>query len=178
MRWYWIDRFLEFESGRQAKAIKCISLAEDHLHDHFSLYPMMPHSLVIEGLAQTGGLLLCEYNQFREKVVLAKVPKITFHTEAIPGDVLTYHTQIEYIKDTGAMVTAASYKGDVLHAEGELVFAHFNEPKLGSLFDPATFLRMMRLLGAYDVGIAADGGKLQPPAHLLSALNSSNSEDN
>ena len=35
MRWYWIDRFIEFESGRYAKAIKNISLAEDHLHDHF-----------------------------------------------------------------------------------------------------------------------------------------------
>ena len=35
MRWFWIDRFLEFESGRYAKAVKCVSLAEDYLHDHF-----------------------------------------------------------------------------------------------------------------------------------------------
>ena len=48
MRWYWIDRFLEFESGRRATAIKNVSLAEDHLHDHFPHYPMIPHSLVIE----------------------------------------------------------------------------------------------------------------------------------
>ncbi len=33
MRWYWIDRFVEFESGRVAKALKNVSLAEDHLHD-------------------------------------------------------------------------------------------------------------------------------------------------
>jgi hypothetical protein len=45
---------------------------------------------------------------------------------------------------------------------------------LGSLFDPATFLRMMRLLGAYDVGIAADGGKLQPPPHLVEASENHN----
>ena len=38
MRWYWIDRFIEFESGRYAKAIKNISLAEEYLHDHFPGY--------------------------------------------------------------------------------------------------------------------------------------------
>ena len=51
MRWYWIDRFLEFESGRYAKAMKNISLAEDYLHEHFPRYPVMPKSLIIEGLA-------------------------------------------------------------------------------------------------------------------------------
>ena len=58
------------------------------------------------------------------------------------------------------MVTATSYKGDVLHAEAEIVFAHLNDSRLGSLFDPETFLRMMRLLGAFDVGHAADGSPL------------------
>ena len=79
MRWYWIDRFIEFESGRYAKAVKNVSLAEDHLHDHFPHYPMIPNTLVIEGMAQTGGLLVCEHSQFTEKVVLAKVPKAIFY---------------------------------------------------------------------------------------------------
>jgi len=171
MRWYWIDRFLEFESGRRAKAIKNVSLAEEHLHDNFPYYPIMPASLVIEGLAQTGGLLICEHGQFREKVVLAKVPKVTFYSEAVPGDTLIYTTTVEYIKDEGAMVTATSHKGDVLHAEAEIVFAHLNDPRLGSLFEPETFLRMMRLLGAFEVGHAADGGPLRPPARLLEAVN-------
>src|SRR3989304_3433120 len=144
MRWYWIDRFLEFESGRYAKAVKCISLAEEHLHDHFSYYPMIPNSLVIEGMAQTGGLLVSEYNQFTEKVVLAKLPKAVFHCEATPGDTLTYTTKIEYSRAEGAMVSATSYKGDVLHAEAEIVFAHLNDSRLGSLFEPDTFLRMLR----------------------------------
>ncbi len=101
MRWFWIDRFLEFESGRRAKAIKNVSLAEDHLHDHFPHYPMLPNSLVIEGLAQTGGLLVCEHNQFTEKVVLAKVPKVHFHFHARPGDTLTYTATIEYQNGRG-----------------------------------------------------------------------------
>jgi len=152
--------------GGTPKPVKNISLAEDYIHDHFPHYPMIPSSLVIEGMAQTGGLLVCEHNEFREKVVLAKIPKVTFYCDAIPGDTLTYTTTVEYIKEEGAMVTATSYKGDVLHAEAEIVFAHLNEPQLGSLFDTDMFLRMMRLLGAFDVGHAADGKPLCPPARL------------
>jgi len=169
MRWYWIDRFLEFESGRRATAIKNISLAEDHLHDHFPNYPVIPHSLVVEGLAQTGGLLVCEHGGFAEKVVLAKVPKAVFHCEARPGDTLTYRVEVQYIKTEGAMISGTSHKGDELHAELEIVFAHLNDPTLQSLFDPDIFLRMMRLLGAYDVGLAPDGTPLQPPPALLGA---------
>ncbi|MEN6458131.1 MAG: 3-hydroxyacyl-ACP dehydratase FabZ family protein [Thermoguttaceae bacterium] len=169
MRWYWIDRFIEFRSGQYAKAVKNISLSEDHLHDHFATFPMLPNSLILEGMAQTGGLLVSEFNQFREKVVLAKVPKATFHCAATPGDQLVYTAKIEYVRPEGAMVTTTSYKGEVLHAEAEVVFAHLNHPKLGSLFDPETFLRMMRLLGAFDIGVAADGSPLQPPAQLVEA---------
>ena len=85
MRWIWIDRFIEFESGRRARAIKNVSLAEDHLHDHFVGYPVMPNSLITEGLAQTGGLLVGEVNKFEEKVILAKIPKATYHFPAVPG---------------------------------------------------------------------------------------------
>jgi 3-hydroxyacyl-[acyl-carrier-protein] dehydratase len=167
MRWYWIDRFIEFESGRYAKALKCISLAEEHLHDHFSFYPMIPNSLVIEGMAQTGGLLISEHNHFNEKVVLAKIPKARFYCDACPGDTLTYTTTIEYVKEEGAMVSATSHKGGVLHAEAEIVFAHLNDPMMGALFEPETFLRMMRMLRAFDVGHAYDGGPLVPPPNLL-----------
>jgi 3-hydroxyacyl-[acyl-carrier-protein] dehydratase len=169
MRWYWIDRFIEFESGRYAKAVKNISLAEDHVHDHFPYYPMIPNSLVIEGMAQTGGLLVCEHNQFNEKVVLAKIPKAVFHFAATPGETLVYTATVDYIREEGAMVTATSHKGDLLHAEAEIVFAHLNDPRLVSLFDPDTFLRMMRLLGAFDVGHAADGSPLVPPLRLVEA---------
>ena len=51
----------------------------------------------------------------------------------------------------------------------ELVFAHLNS-SVQSLFDPETFLRMMRMLGAFDVGHDADGTPLTPPARLLRAI--------
>ena len=57
MRWYWIDRFVEFESGKRAKAVKNVSLAEEHLHDHFPGFPVMPGSLMNERMAKKGGIL-------------------------------------------------------------------------------------------------------------------------
>lgn len=167
MRWYWIDRFLEFESGRYAKAVKNISLAEDYLHDHFPRYPVMPKSLVIEGLAQTGGLLVCEHSRFREKVVLAKVPRVRFYSEALPGDTLLYTATIETINTDGAIVTCTSHRGDALHAEMQVVFAHLNDEFHDkTLFEPKTYRWMMRILRAFEVGHAADGSPLQEASYL------------
>lgn len=163
MRWYWIDRFLEFESGRYAKAVKNVSLAEDHLHDHFPCYPVMPNSLIIEGLAQTGGLLVYEHGRFEEKVVLAKVPKVRFYFPATPGDTLIYTATVDYIRPDGAMITATSHRGDALQAEMEIVFAHLDgEMGRKTLYEKDDLLKMMRVLRAYDVGHAPDGSPLKP----------------
>ena len=75
MRWFWVDRFEEFESGRRAVAIKNIALVEEQMDGYGPWLPLMPTSLIIEGLAQTGGLLVGEHNAFKERVVLAKLGK-------------------------------------------------------------------------------------------------------
>ena len=62
MRWCWIDRFVEFQSKRYAKAEKLVSLDGEFMRDHFPPYRFMPKPLIIEGLAQTGGMLVCESN--------------------------------------------------------------------------------------------------------------------
>src|SRR5258707_5801322 len=109
MRWFWIDRFTQFESGRSATAIKNVSLAEEHLHDHFPGAPLMPNSLVIEGLAQTGGLLVAEHGGVEERVVLANVARASFQFSAVPGDTLTYPVTIDDIHEDGAIVSGTSH---------------------------------------------------------------------
>src|SRR5882672_10282653 len=104
MRWLWIDRFLEFKHGKSARAVKNLSLAEDHFADHFPGYPVMPASLILEGLAQTGGILVGEANEFREKVVLAKVPRAVFHREMLAGEQLIYEVEVLHMRPEGAAV--------------------------------------------------------------------------
>ena len=168
MRWFWIDRFQEFESGRHAVAVKNVSLAEEHLHDHFPGAPVMPNSLIIEGLAQTGGLLVAEHGGFNERVVLAKIAKARFHFPAVPGDTLVYRATIEDIHKDGAVVSATSHVEGRLQAEVQVFFAHLDEAKAGkSLFDPGSLLAMLKLLGVFTVGRDAQGQPLQVPESLL-----------
>ena len=58
MRWMWIDTVVAYEPGRRMVAVKNVSLAEEHLHDHFPDQPVMPASLMVEGMAQTAGILV------------------------------------------------------------------------------------------------------------------------
>src|ERR1700688_3119281 len=133
MRWIWIDRFVEFQSGKSAKAVKYLSLAEDHFADHFPGYPVMPATLMLEGLAQTGGILVGEVNDFREKVVLAKFPRATFHREALAGQLLIYDVLLLHLRPEGASVQgriSAQVPGQadsVSIGEAEIFFAHLDQ---------------------------------------------------
>ena len=124
MRWYWIDRFVEFESGKTATAVKNVTLAEEHLHDHYPGFPVMPGSLMVEGMAQTGGILLGEKFNFEHIVILAKVPKVTFHSWACPGDSILYRATLIDARVEGGSVECTAHVGDRLVADAEIVFVH------------------------------------------------------
>src|SRR5258708_9978574 len=126
MRWIWIDRFLEFQSGKSARAVKNLSFAEDYFADHFPGYPIMPATLILEGLAQTGGILVGEVNDFREKVILAKIPWSRFARDARAGEQLVYDTEILHLRPEGAAVQVRASVNGALVAEAEIFFAHLD----------------------------------------------------
>ena len=66
MRWFWIDRFTELVSGQHAIAVKNVSLAEEQNLDYAPGQPYFPASLIVEGIAQTGGLLIGQLNDFKK----------------------------------------------------------------------------------------------------------------
>jgi len=77
------------------------------LHDHFPATerrpatPLLPHSLIIEGMAQTAGILVGHARDFAEKVILAKIGKAEFTAVARPGFCLRYTATIERLDDSG-----------------------------------------------------------------------------
>src|SRR6202451_3471726 len=111
MRWIWIDKFVEFTPKQSATAIKNITLAEEHLHDLHPAFPIVPHSLIIEGMAQTAGILVGEARNFSEKVILAKIGRATFHRLVRPGDTITYSAKIEQLSEQGASITGTGTGG-------------------------------------------------------------------
>src|SRR5450759_301153 len=104
MRWIWIDKFEKFEVNVAAVAIKNVSLAEEHLHDHFPGFPVMPASLMIEGMAQTAGILVGAARNFQEKVILAKIGKASFSRLVRPGEQLVYSARITNVSAQGASI--------------------------------------------------------------------------
>jgi len=164
MRWFWIDRFEEFVRGKHATAVKNVSLAEEHLHDHFPGAAMMPSSLVVEGMAQTAGLLVADAIEFNRRVVLAKVAAADFQFDAVPGDSIRFHAEILDLKPAGSLAKVRSTIGDREQGEAELFFAHL-EPGDGvpNLFSPQELLRWLDLMHIYDVGRDEAGRPLTRP---------------
>jgi len=161
MRWLWIDRFVAFESGRSATAVKALSAAEDHFADHFPGYPVMPAALLLEGLAQTGGILAGEARDFREKVVLAKVPTATFHRDAVAGELLTYTAELVDLRDEGAVVKGRITAGDDLVAEAEIFFAHLDQNRSKQMFGDHNFVfsgELKKILGLAEFAPPKSGG--------------------
>jgi len=150
MRWIWIDRFVSFESGKSATAVKNLSLAEDHFADHFPGYPVMPAPLILEGLAQTGGILVGDANGFTRNVILAKVPKATFKRDALAGETLTYTTKLEQMGEVGGLVSGTVHSGEELIAEAEIFFAHVDPSQAKDLVGTDNFVftgNLQKMLG-------------------------------
>src|ERR1051325_5526532 len=112
MRWIWIDKFVEFTPKVSATAVKNVTLAEEHLHDLYPAFPVVPHSLIVEGMAQTAGILVGEARNFHEKVILAKIGRATFHRLVRPGDTLTFAARIEQLSEQGASAAGTVTTGD------------------------------------------------------------------
>jgi len=124
MRWFWIDRFDEFRSGQYAKAVKNVTRAEDCLQGHMPGYPLMPGSLVIEGMAQTAGILAAEAIKFEKMVVLAKIVRAELIEEIRPGECIRYEAELTEQRDEGAAARcSATGNGGRKLAEAEIVFA-------------------------------------------------------
>jgi 3-hydroxyacyl-[acyl-carrier-protein] dehydratase len=104
----WIDRVVELVPRQRLVAVKHVSMAEEHLHDHFRAagprpaIPVMPMSLIVEGMAQTAGILVGHAEEFREKVILAKVQRAEMAREARPGCTLRYTATVVHMDAVGA----------------------------------------------------------------------------
>jgi len=141
MRWFWVDRFIDFQPGKSARAVKNVSLAEEHLHDHFPGFPIPPRSLMIEGLAQTGGVLIGQAFDFREKVILAKISRATFCCLVRPGGQIVYDVKVaDEIRPEGANIIGTITCGDRKVADIELMFVHLDQSMSGEDFGGENFV--------------------------------------
>ena len=156
MRWFWIDGFEAFESGRRAVAFKNVSQSEEHVHDLFPGFPVMPPVLMIEGMAQTAGILVGEAREFREKVILAKIRLARFDRRVVPGERLRYVAEMEIINNEGAATKGEVFCNNQLMGRVNLFFSHVDQNMSGLKFPEENFVftkQFMSLLASFRSGL-------------------------
>lgn len=118
-----VDRILEAEPGRRVVGLKNVSINEPFFQGHFPGHPIMPGVLIVEAMAQAGGvLLLSELPQPESKVVyFMALDEVKFRRPVVPGDQL--RLEVDVLQNRGSTVRLAgkAFVGEALAAEATMM---------------------------------------------------------
>ena len=120
-----VDRIIEYVPGKLAVGIKNVTFNEPFFQGHFPGRPMMPGVMIVEAMAQVGGIVLTQMADMDGSLfVFAGIDKVRFRRPVVPGDQLIMTTELVSVKRRrfGKMQARAVVDG-VRVAEGELMFS-------------------------------------------------------
>ncbi len=91
-----IDKVVEFEPQKRLVAIKSVTINEPFFQGHFPGYPIMPGVLVVEAMAQAGGIIMTAAMPDRDKklVVFSGIERAKFRRPVVPGDQLRIEVDV------------------------------------------------------------------------------------
>ena len=127
MRYVLLDRISELAPPDRARGVKCVSLSDDLFADHFPDHPVMPGAMMLESLAQLGGVL-CEATmrqRGREDLhaLLVGVEHARFRRMVRPGDRLELEAAAIVVQEGGGQVRGTAHVDGQLAVECEMMFA-------------------------------------------------------
>ena len=126
MRYFLIDKVTELTPGESIRGVKCVTLSDPILHDHFPDYPIMPGALIVEASAQLAGFLVeSTFNQEGQtprRALLMQIRRAKFHDTSGPGDRLEITATLQSQLDSAAEVRFEVRVGEKKIARGELTF--------------------------------------------------------
>lgn len=120
-----VDRIVDYVPGKRAVGIKNVTFNEPHFQGHFPGQPIMPGVLIVEAMAQVGGVVLTQLLTSDGGLFLfAGIDKVRFRRQVVPGDQLVMTVELLWIKQNrfGKMQACAEVDGK-LATEGELTFS-------------------------------------------------------
>lgn len=117
-----VDRVLEMEPRKRIVAIKNVTINEPVFTGHFPGRPIFPGVLLIEGMAQAGGLLLLQEIPDREGKLLyfASIESARFRRPVVPGDQVRYEIEVIKLRKTYCKLTAKALVDGEVAAEAVL----------------------------------------------------------
>ncbi len=157
MRFSQLDRIYAIEPGKSISAVKCLSLSEAYLQDHFPRFPVMPGVLMLESLFQASMWLARVTSEFKySSVVLRETRSVKFQGFVQPGDQLLVGAEIKKTEDSLTHLKVTGSVNDRVAVAGRMVVDSFNLAERRQL-DPAidefmklkfrlTFLRLSNQL--------------------------------
>lgn len=127
MRYVLLDRITTLSPPEVAHGVKCVSLSDDIFGEHFPGHPVMPGALIVESLAQLGGVLLEATLRQRGRddlhALLTMIDRTKFRRVVRPGDRLELETRVETATEDGGRIKGWARLDGQLAAEAELGFA-------------------------------------------------------
>lgn len=127
MRYILLDRITLLEPGQRALGVKCVSLSDDIFVDHFPGHPLLPGALIVEGLAQLGGVLLEQSVVARgvpeKHALLTIIERAKFRRLVRPGDRLELEASVLALREDGGQTRCVARVEGQTAAETELTFA-------------------------------------------------------
>ncbi|HEY9697891.1 MAG TPA: 3-hydroxyacyl-ACP dehydratase FabZ [Trichocoleus sp.] len=120
-----VDRIIEYVPGAKAVGIKNVSFNEPCFQGHFPGQPIMPGVLIVEAMAQVGGIVLTQMLDSETGLFLfAGINKVRFRRQVVPGDQLVMTVELMCVKQRRfAKMQARAEVNHKLAAEGELSFS-------------------------------------------------------
>ena len=119
-----IDRVLDCVEDKKIIAIKNVTINEHYFQGHFPGQPIMPGVLMIEGMAQAGGMLLLKKDENMGKLIyFGGIDGVRFRRAVIPGDQLRFEVEVLKIRSNIGKMKGQTFIGRKLVCEAELVFS-------------------------------------------------------
>jgi beta-hydroxyacyl-ACP dehydratase FabZ len=119
-----VDRILEMEPGKRVTALKNVTYNEPFFQGHFPAVPIMPGVLIVEAMAQAGGVLVfasAPETAARNRIYFMAIDKVRFRRPVVPGDQLIFEVEVLRQRSKAVKLAATAKVDEQLVAEAELM---------------------------------------------------------
>ena len=132
MRFTLVDRITEIVPGERVSAVKCLTMAEEYLQDHFPLLPVMPGVLMLEALYQASAWLVRATDDFSHSMVqLSEARNVTYKDFVQPGESLIINANLQKRAENLVWIQASGMVEDRMAVKARLVLDCYNLEERG-----------------------------------------------